>query len=77
MTLLKQAFVIALGIALAAGMVVMGYWQLEVFHNQGQEAAQRRASAPPIPLSSVTNVGAPVTDGYGRSVTFEGTYDPS
>ena len=77
MTLLKQAFVIALGIALAAGMVVMGYWQLEVFHNQGQEAAQRRASAPPIPLNSVANVEAPVTDGYGRSVTFEGTYDPA
>jgi surfeit locus 1 family protein len=77
MTLLKQAVVIALGIAVAAAMLVMGYWQLEVYRNQGQEAAERRASAPPVPLSSVTHVGAPVTDGYGRSVTFEGTYDPT
>jgi len=77
MTLLKQGLVIALGVAVAAAMVVMGYWQLEVYHNQGQEAAERRASAPPIPLSSVARAGAPVNDGYGRSVTFEGTYDPA
>jgi surfeit locus 1 family protein len=77
MTLLKQALVIALGIAVAAAMVVMGYWQLEVYHNQGQEAAERRASAPPVPLSSVASPGAAVMDGYGRSVSFEGTYDPT
>jgi surfeit locus 1 family protein len=77
MTLLKQGLVIALGIAVAAAMVVMGLWQLEVYHNQGQEAAGRRASAPPVPLSSVARAGAPVMDGYGRSVTFEGTYDPA
>jgi surfeit locus 1 family protein len=77
MTLLKQALVIALGIAVAAAMAVMGYWQLEVYQNQGQEAAERRASAPPVPLSSVASAGAPVTDGYGRSVSFEGTYDPT
>jgi surfeit locus 1 family protein len=77
MTLLKQGLVIALGVAVAAAMVVMGYWQLEVYHNQGQEAAERRASAPPVPLSSVARAGAPVKDGFGRSVTFEGTYDPA
>jgi surfeit locus 1 family protein len=77
MTRFWQALVIALGIAVAAAMVVMGYWQLEVYHNQGREAAERRASAPPVPLSSVARAGAPVNDGYGRSVTFEGTYDPA
>jgi surfeit locus 1 family protein len=73
----KQGLVIALGIAVAAAMLAMGYWQLEVYHNQGQEAAARRASAPPVPLSSVARAGAAVEDGYGRSVTFEGTYDPA
>ena len=73
----KQGLVIALGIAVATAMVVMGYWQLEVYHNQGQKAAERRASAPPVPLSSVARAGAPVKDGYGRSVTIDGTYDPA
>ncbi|HEX3199600.1 MAG TPA: SURF1 family protein [Propionibacteriaceae bacterium] len=77
MTRLKQVLVIALGIAVAAAMVAMGYWQLEVYHNQGREAAERRASAPPVPLSSVARAGAPVKDGYGRSVTLEGSYDPA
>jgi surfeit locus 1 family protein len=73
----KQGLVIALGIAVAAAMVVMGYWQLEVYHSQGQKAAERRASAPPVPLNSVASAGAAVNDGYGRSVTFDGTYDPA
>jgi surfeit locus 1 family protein len=73
----KQGLVIALGIAVAAAMVVMGYWQLGVYHNQGRAAAERRASAPPVSLSSVARARAAVMDGYGRSVTFEGTYDPA
>ena len=77
MTRFWQVLVIALGIAVAAAMVVMGFWQLEVYHNQGQAAAERRAAAPPVPLSSVARAGAPVKDGYGRSVTFEGSYDPA
>jgi surfeit locus 1 family protein len=77
MTRFWQVLVIALGVALAAAMVVLGFWQLEVYHNQGQAAAKRRASAPPVPLTSVARAGAPVSDGYGRSVTFQGTYDPA
>jgi surfeit locus 1 family protein len=77
MTRFRQALVIALGIAVAAGMIAMGYWQLEVYRDQGQAAAERRASAPPVSLSSVVRAGAPVKDGYGRSVTFQGTYDPA
>ncbi|HEX6759816.1 MAG TPA: SURF1 family protein [Propionibacteriaceae bacterium] len=77
MTRFWQALVIALGVAVATPMVVLGFWQLEVYSNQGEAAAQRRASAPPIPLSSVARAGAPANDGYGRSVTFQGTYDPA
>ena len=72
-----QVLVIALGLAVAAAMVMMGYWQLEVYRNQGQAAAERRAAAPPVPISSVARAGAPVKDGYGRSVTVEGSYDPA
>lgn len=76
MTRLKQALVIVLGISLAGAMVGLGFWQLAVSDAQGAEAAARRASAPPVPLGSVARAGEPATDGYGRSVTFQGTYDP-
>ncbi len=77
MTRFKQALVIALGIGLAAVMVVLGFWQLQVYHRQGAAAAARQASAPPIPLSSVARPGAPANEGYGRPVAFEGSYDPA
>ncbi len=73
----QQGLVIALGIVLAAVMVGLGFWQLEVYHRQGEAAAARRAGAPPIPLSSVARPGTSATDGFGRSVSFEGSYDPA
>ena len=77
MTRFKQALVIALGIVLAAAMVVLGFWQLEVYHRQGAAAAARRASAAPIPLSAVVQPGASANEGFGHSVTCEGSYDPA
>jgi cytochrome oxidase assembly protein ShyY1 len=77
MTRFKQALVITLGIGLAAVMVGLGFWQLQVYHRQGAAAAARQASAPPIPLSSVARPGAPANEGFGRPVAFEGSYDPA
>jgi surfeit locus 1 family protein len=77
MTRFKQALVIALGIGLAAVMVVLGFWQLQVYHRQGAAAAARQASAPPIPLSSVARPGAPANEGFGRPIALEGSYDPA
>ena len=74
---LQQGLLIALGIVLAAVMVALGFWQLEVYHRQGEAAAARRAGAPPIPLSSVARPGTAATAGFGRSVSFEGRYDPA
>jgi hypothetical protein len=74
---LQQGLLIALGIVLAAVMVALGFWQLEVYHRQGEAAAARRAEAPSIPLSSVARPGTAATGGFGRSVSFEGTYDPA
>jgi surfeit locus 1 family protein len=76
-TRFKQAMVIALGIGLAAIMVVLGFWQLEVYDRQGSATAARRASAPPVPLGSVARPGATAIEGYGRSVAFDGSYDPA
>ena len=77
MTRLKQALVIVLGIGLAAVMIVLGFWQLQVYHRQGSAAAARQASAPPVPLGSVARPGSPANEGYGRPVAFDGSYDPA
>lgn len=76
-TRLQQALVIAVGLLLAGAMVLLGVWQLDVYHQQGAAASARRAAAPPLPLLEVAPAGAAISDGFGRSVTFSGTYDPS
>jgi surfeit locus 1 family protein len=76
-TKLSQALVIALGIGLAGVLVALGFWQLDVYHGQGAAAAAERAAAPPIPLNSVARPGGSAFDGYGRSVEFDGRYDPN
>jgi surfeit locus 1 family protein len=75
MNRLRAVLVVLLGLVLAAGMVIAGVWQLRVYQHQGAEAAARRAAAPPVPLTKVAPVGAPVRDGYGRTVTFRGSYE--
>jgi surfeit locus 1 family protein len=77
MSRLKLILLIVLGLGLAGAMVALGFWQLRVYDAQGAEAAERRASAPPVPLGSVARAAESATDGYGRSVAFEGTYDPA
>jgi surfeit locus 1 family protein len=76
-TRLQQVLVVLLGTALAMGMVLAGRWQLDVYREQGAAAAAERAAEPPLPLLEVAPAGAPVAAGYGRSVSFEGTYDAS
>lgn len=73
---LKQTGVLSLGVLIAAAMVVLGVWQLDVYRAQGEAAAQRRADLPPVALSAVAPVGGVVRDGYGRAVTFSGRYEP-
>jgi surfeit locus 1 family protein len=76
MTLVKQIGIIALGCLLAAVMAVLGVWQLNVYQHQGAEASAARAARPPVALASVAPAATRVTDGYGLSVQFTGTYDP-
>jgi surfeit locus 1 family protein len=75
MNRLRALLVVLLGIALAAGMVIAGLWQLRVYQHQGAQAAARRAAEPPVPLTAVAPAGAPVKDGYGRTVTVRGSYE--
>ena len=75
-TWLKQTGLVALGVVLAGAMVVLGLWQLDVYERQGAEASASRAAAAPVPLTEVAPATGTVQDGFGRRVTFSGTYDP-
>jgi len=75
-TRLKQFGVILVGLGLAAAMVVLGLWQLEVYSSQGAERAQTKAAAPPLELTQVAPAGSAVREGFGRAVHFVGRYDP-
>ncbi len=74
---LRQVGILLAGLVLAAVMVVLGLWQLDVYHSQGRAAADRRAAAPAVDVGSVARAGQPIPDGYGRTVTFEGAYLPA
>ena len=73
---LRQAGIVLVGLVLAAVMVVLGLWQLDVYHSQGQAVAEQRAGAPPSEVGAVARAGQPVPDGYGRTVLFRGRYLP-
>jgi surfeit locus 1 family protein len=73
---LRQAGVLLLGCVLAAAMVAMGWWQLEVYTASGERSAAERASLPPVALTEVATPGEQVTEGFGRTVHAEGRYDP-
>jgi cytochrome oxidase assembly protein ShyY1 len=75
-TVLKQILIVGVGLALAAGMVVLGVWQLDVYHSQGSKTAAARAAAPPVELRQVAPAGTAVSQGFGRAVTYTGRYDP-
>jgi surfeit locus 1 family protein len=73
---LRQLGIIAIGLVLAGVMVVLGIWQLDVYHSQGRAQSERRASGPAVPLASVAQPAVAIGDGYGRPVTFSGHYLP-
>lgn len=77
MHLVKAVLVVLLGLVVAAGMGLAGVWQLQVYQRQGAQAAAARAAAPPVTLTTVAPANAPVGDGYGRTVTVAGSYEPA
>lgn len=75
-TRLKQVGVTLLGLAVAAIMIGLGIWQLNVYSSQGTRVAQARAAETPVDLMTVAPPGQPIGDAYGRTVTAGGHYDP-
>jgi surfeit locus 1 family protein len=74
-TVLRQILIVLVGLGLAAAMVVLGVWQLDVYTSQGSKLAAERAAAAPLNLREVAPAGTAVTEGFGRSVSFSGRYD--
>ena len=75
MTVLKQIGIVLGGLLMAAIMIGLGIWQLNVYESQGRDAAVARAEAPPLEVTSVARPGQEVGDVYGRRVRFTGKYD--
>ncbi len=71
-----QALIMVVGLVVATGMVGLGIWQWHVFHNSGARAAAARAAEPPLALFDIARPSEPIDQGYGRSVTFFGRYQP-
>lgn len=74
MSTLKSVLVVALGLGLAAVMVLLGLWQLRAYHTSGNQSAAARAAAAPLELRQVAPPGQPVRTGFGRSVRMQGRY---
>jgi surfeit locus 1 family protein len=73
----KQVLIVTLGLLLAAAMAALGVWQLNVYRSQGNAAAEAKAAAPPLDLRLVAPAGTAVREGFGRSVAFQGRYQPT
>jgi surfeit locus 1 family protein len=70
---------LALVLALIAGFIWMGMWQLDVAREKGRTQALQAAQARPVvPLSQLISPHQPFpADGSLRKVTVTGRYDPS
>jgi surfeit locus 1 family protein len=69
---------LALAVALAAVMCVLGVWQLDVFQSKTAAATAKRAETAPVPLQSLFPIdsGLP-SKAVGRRVTVSGTWGPA
>lgn len=70
----RQTLVIAIGALLAAVMIGLGTWQLQVFTDQGNASAAARAAQSPVPLLDHVAADGTVGDIYGKPVTVSGRY---
>jgi cytochrome oxidase assembly protein ShyY1 len=69
---------LALAVAIAAGMSVLGVWQLDVYRSKTEKATAQRAEAAPVVLQSLFSIddGLP-SKAVGRRVTVAGTWGPA
>jgi surfeit locus 1 family protein len=68
---------LALAVAIAAVMCVLGVWQLDVYQSKTAAATAKRAQGAPVALQSLFSIndGLP-SKAVGRKVTVAGTWGP-
>lgn len=76
MTRVLQGLSIAGGTIVAAVMIWLGLWQMQVFTDSGMNTASARAAAPPVELLAHVHPDGTVDDIYARRVTSVGVYLP-
>jgi cytochrome oxidase assembly protein ShyY1 len=69
---------LALAVAIAAVMCVLGVWQLDVYQSKTAAATAKRAAGAPVALQSLFSIdsGLP-SKAVGRRVTVTGTWGPA
>ena len=70
----RQAAVIGLGVVAAAVMTWLGFWQLQVFTDQGNASVAARAQQTAVPLLDQVSADGTVGDIYGKPVSAAGRY---
>jgi cytochrome oxidase assembly protein ShyY1 len=69
---------LALAVAIAAVMCVLGVWQLGVYQSKTAAATAKRADAAPVALQSLFPIDAGLpSKAVGRRVTIAGTWGPA
>lgn len=72
----KQVGLVTLGAVVAAVMIFLGLWQMQVFVDKGNRSVEDRAAQPPVPLAEHIATTGEMGDIYGKQVTFTGTFLP-
>lgn len=70
----QRLAVVLLGTVVTLAMLLLGLWQMQVFEDQGDRDAARRAAAAPVELLPQIPRDGSVGDVYGRNVTVHGSY---
>lgn len=74
---LKQALTVAVGVTLAAVMLLLGLWQMSAFRRSMEDVAAQRAEQPAVSLADSVAPDGTVADIYGRRVTMAGEFLPA
>ena len=74
--LLRRGLIIVVGVLVAAGMIVMGLWQMARFQSSIADVAAERAAQPAVSLAEKVSPDGTIEDIYGRRVQFSGSVVP-
>lgn len=74
MVRLKQSLVAVIGVVVAAAMIWLGLWQMQVFQSKEDSSALARAAQPAVSLVELVGTDGEVGDVFGRQVYASGAY---